>query len=331
MTAKGGPAAKAQAAEEAAEKRKLLSRRILLKTLPKVSVEKPTRPGSAYTLFYKEAFGPTKQRLESTGKFKSVTDCVKQIANEWNAMSTFQRQAYVKKAEEAKAKYEKDYAEYLAKLTPQDYLILKKVSETRKSLGLSTTKPPTDPNKPKKAPTPFVVFVKHFYAQTPTKQKDIIGVPYDKVTPNQRTKLISDAWKSMDDKAKAPFVAEAAKLKKEYDSALAASPVDPKVDAIKKIMKDLVKDARVSVQPKKKRKKTVRAKVIRKPRPVSRVLPKAESARSTARKSSSKPRIRAKATTSTSTKESAAPKVDAASVKKSAASSPAVTKNQKRV
>ena len=72
-----------------------------------------------------------------------------------------------------------------------------------------------DPNKPKRAPSAFFVFMEEFrkeFKEKNPKNKSVAAVG----------KAAGDRWKSLSDADKAPYVAKANKLKGEYNKAIAA-------------------------------------------------------------------------------------------------------------
>jgi hypothetical protein len=72
-----------------------------------------------------------------------------------------------------------------------------------------------DPNKPKRAPSAFFVFMDEFrkeFKEKNPKNKSVAAVG----------KAAGDRWKSLTDADKAPYVAKANKLKLEYNKAIAA-------------------------------------------------------------------------------------------------------------
>nr|XP_051199732.1 HMG1/2-like protein isoform X1 [Lolium perenne] len=77
------------------------------------------------------------------------------------------------------------------------------------------SKPAKDPNKPKRAPSAFFVFMgefrKEFNEKNP-KNKSVAAVG----------KAAGERWKSLSESDKAPYVAKANKLKGEYNKAIAA-------------------------------------------------------------------------------------------------------------
>ena len=72
-----------------------------------------------------------------------------------------------------------------------------------------------DPNKPKRAPSAFFVFMEEFrkeFKEKNPKNKSVAAVG----------KAAGDRWKSLTEADKAPYVAKANKLKAEYNKAIAA-------------------------------------------------------------------------------------------------------------
>ncbi|KAJ8771085.1 hypothetical protein K2173_023410 [Erythroxylum novogranatense] len=91
-----------------------------------------------------------------------------------------------------------------------DARLKKKGAGTRKA-----TKKVKDPNKPKRPPSAFFVFMEEFRQQYKEKHptnKSVAAVG----------KAGGDKWKSMSDAEKAPFVAKAEKRKAEYTKDIAA-------------------------------------------------------------------------------------------------------------
>ncbi|RWW39343.1 hypothetical protein BHE74_00055341 [Ensete ventricosum] len=86
-----------------------------------------------------------------------------------------------------------------------------------------------DPNKPKRPPSAFFVFMDEFRKEFQEKHPE-----------NKKVSVVSkacgDKWKSMSEADKAPYVAKAAKRKAEYEKSMAsynrkqASPVEEVVE-----------------------------------------------------------------------------------------------------
>ncbi|XP_051200283.1 DNA-binding protein MNB1B-like isoform X2 [Lolium perenne] len=77
------------------------------------------------------------------------------------------------------------------------------------------TKPAKDPNKPKRAPSAFFVFMDEFrkeFKEKNPKNKSVAAVG----------KAAGERWKSLSESDKAPYVAKANKLKGDYNKAIAA-------------------------------------------------------------------------------------------------------------
>ncbi|KAM0827016.1 hypothetical protein ACQ4PT_068472 [Festuca glaucescens] len=77
------------------------------------------------------------------------------------------------------------------------------------------SKPAKDPNKPKRAPSAFFVFMDEFrkeFKEKNPKNKSVAAVG----------KAAGERWKSLSESDKAPYVAKANKLKGEYNKAIAA-------------------------------------------------------------------------------------------------------------
>ncbi|PKA66394.1 DNA-binding protein MNB1B [Apostasia shenzhenica] len=94
-------------------------------------------------------------------------------------------------------------------------LATKKSVDTKKKAGGAKGKGGKDPNKPKRPPSAFFVFMeqfrKEFKEKNPrNKQVSVVG------------KAGGDKWKSLSDSEKAPYFAKAEKLKAEYQKKVKA-------------------------------------------------------------------------------------------------------------
>uniref|UniRef100_A0ACD5ZHG7 Uncharacterized protein n=1 Tax=Avena sativa TaxID=4498 RepID=A0ACD5ZHG7_AVESA len=89
------------------------------------------------------------------------------------------------------------------------------------------SKPTKDPNKPKRAPSAFFVFMDEFrkeFKEKNPKNKSVAAVG----------KAAGERWKSLSESDKAPYVAKANKLKGEYNKAIAAYNKGESTAAVKK-------------------------------------------------------------------------------------------------
>jgi hypothetical protein len=89
------------------------------------------------------------------------------------------------------------------------------------------SKPAKDPNKPKRAPSAFFVFMDEFrkeFKEKNPKNKSVAAVG----------KAAGERWKSLSETDKAPYVAKANKLKGEYNKAIAAYNKGESTAAVKK-------------------------------------------------------------------------------------------------
>ena len=98
-------------------------------------------------------------------------------------------------------------------------LAARKGAETKPKRTATKGKAGKDPNKPKRPPSAFFVFMEQFRKEFKEK--------------NPKNKLVSvvgkaggDKWKSLSESEKAPYVAKAEKLKAEYQKKLKAYDAD---------------------------------------------------------------------------------------------------------
>ncbi|XP_074373023.1 HMG1/2-like protein [Apium graveolens] len=87
--------------------------------------------------------------------------------------------------------------------------------DERLSVKQSKGKKVKDPNKPKRAPSAFFVFMEGFRKQFKEENPNVKGVA-------AMGKAGGDRWRSMSDDEKAPFVRTAEQRKKEYEKKMRA-------------------------------------------------------------------------------------------------------------
>lgn len=90
-----------------------------------------------------------------------------------------------------------------------------KEQKARKRQAKKDRKAKKDPNKPKRAPTAFFIYLEDFRKVYKEQHPDVKGVA-------AVGKACGDRWKEMSDQEKAPYNAKAAQKRADYEKALAS-------------------------------------------------------------------------------------------------------------
>lgn len=93
--------------------------------------------------------------------------------------------------------------------------LLIKEQKARKRQARKARKAKKDPNKPKRAPTAFFIYLEDFRKIYKKEHPDVKGVA-------AVGKACGDKWKEMTDEEKAPYVMKATQKRAEYEKALAS-------------------------------------------------------------------------------------------------------------
>lgn len=90
-----------------------------------------------------------------------------------------------------------------------------KEQNAKKRQARKERKAKKDPNKPKRAPTAFFIYLEDFRKLYKEQHPEVKGVA-------AVGKACGDKWKEMSEQEKAPYVAKAARKRAEYEKALAS-------------------------------------------------------------------------------------------------------------
>lgn len=179
---------------------------VIKKGVPKTEREKklkdpnaPKRPLSAFILFSMDQRNSIKLN-NPEAKNKDVSSL---LGVAWKTLSDKKKEKYVKQAQRLKEEYEEAKKNYAR---PEDEELAKLPINWRRGSKLK------DPNAPKQPKNAF-----QFYCKA---QRDSVKAENPDVKGPEITKLLGQAWKSLSEKAKKPYLKEAKKAKDEYDSAL---------------------------------------------------------------------------------------------------------------
>ncbi|TPX66059.1 hypothetical protein SpCBS45565_g04690 [Spizellomyces sp. 'palustris'] len=229
-----------------------------LKALPEPSVTPPKKPTPAYILFA----SAQSQILSKDSAFANrdyrakLTAISREISSRWERLPESEKKQYHAQVEKAKAQYERDYKNYLAKRTPADVLLEKKAYKLKKAIkpDRATAKPPRDANAPKAPLTSYVRFFKDVYSMSPSKQEEVIGRSTAGISPQEVSKLVAAAYKSLPESEKKKYQTAYATEAEAYKKKVAVYKRSNGIDAARAKMERAIHRA---TSPKKVQKKKV--------------------------------------------------------------------------
>ena len=170
--------------------------------------EQPKKPaGGAFGQFMNEKRAEFTKQLQG----QPASEVSRHVVSTWKAMSEADKAPYQKKFEDAKAKYAKDFAAFIAAGGVKKKGTMALRAEKRKARAAKQAK--KDPLKPKKpAGGAYGCFLaKH----RPAFIKECLGQPVTVVT-----KLASAKWKALSEAERAPFEEEYKTKRKAYFEAM---------------------------------------------------------------------------------------------------------------
>jgi len=156
----------------------------------------PKRPMSAYFFFVADQREEAKKRGEHISR---VAEWTKEVSGKWRELTDAQKKPFEAKAGKDKERYNAAMANY----TP--------TGNFKKRGG----KADKDPNKPKRAPSAYFMFLDTFRAKNKSKythqggHKDLI-------------RAAGAAWNDLSDEEKAPYQKKHEEAKVKYEAAMAA-------------------------------------------------------------------------------------------------------------
>ncbi|KAJ3243256.1 hypothetical protein HK104_008149, partial [Borealophlyctis nickersoniae] len=219
-----------------------------LKALGTPQVTPPKRPLSAYLLFVQQ-----ERQNDPDLRRGRAAEHTKEIAKRWNGLSDAQKAVFKQKAETAKQHYGRAYATYLSNRTSTDVLVEKKAAHLKKLINPTKkhAKVATDPSRPKRPLSGYLLLVTETLAAPPSKQKRVVGESLEGVTPQERMAKIAKAWGRMSKEDQEPYLSRSQKAFAAYRAQKVAYDAENGVtDARKEMVKAL--NAAVAVGRKKK-------------------------------------------------------------------------------
>jgi len=160
----------------------------------------PKRPSSSYMLW----LNANRAKItKSLGKDAGVTDVAKEGGKQWNAVAAGTKNKYTTEADKLKKTYEKDLAAFI------------KAGGELKARKSKKEKKVKDPNRPKRAPSAYMLWL------TDSRAKIVKSLPKGAAV-TEVMKAASPLWKKLTAKAKEPHVKKAEKASADYKKAMEA-------------------------------------------------------------------------------------------------------------
>jgi len=175
--------------------------------------EEPKRPANAYWLFLAE----NREALTKEAGSNSGPAVGKVAGAKWKAMTEAAKAPFEKRAAAAKAQYEKDMEAFKAGGGEVGKRRAEKAEAKGKRDAKRARKAAIDPNKPKKPPSGYWLWLADNRAALMVEVEKKTG----KKNVAEVAKLGGQRFKALTEKAKAPFEKKAAELKKKYDEEMA--------------------------------------------------------------------------------------------------------------
>ena len=158
----------------------------------------PKRFKSAFIIFSAEKHREIKKKLEEEGRPEKTTDIAKLVSESWKQLSPEDREEWELKAEQDRARYEAEKAQYKGPW---------KIPAHNKR----STKDPSAPKRPMSA---FLAYSNSRRAALKRKNP--------KATNADLSKMLSKSWKELDPTERAVYMNEEAELRAKYKTDMAA-------------------------------------------------------------------------------------------------------------
>jgi hypothetical protein len=163
----------------------------------KSELKPPKQPGSAWQFFFTDQLNAAKAQASSGYKL-NVAEVAKDAGAAYNELAAAEKDVYIKRAADARDGYKKEYAAWLATLSPDE---IKRENEFRagqRKSGKSRKGNLKDPNAPKKPLSAYFLFLKAIRsnksltklvfedASATTMQSTLAALRWRNFTPEQK-------------------------------------------------------------------------------------------------------------------------------------------------
>jgi len=179
---------------------------------PKTDPKKPKRAISAYNYYVQE----NRANINKQNQDKKFSEISKMMGDTWRNLTETERTPYALKAQEDKKRYEMEMKNYVPPVPSSS-----ESSDSDSSSSEEVKKPPRkkakrDPNAPKRAPNPYMIF------QNAPDGRPKFRMLYPDLKMHEIAKKMSEKWKTMTDEEKKPYVDQSSKDKERYQREMAA-------------------------------------------------------------------------------------------------------------
>ena len=186
-------------------------RKDTLRSHLKSHLKPPKQSPSAWQIFFTEEL--QKIKAESPGERLNVAHVAKDAGQRYAALPEEERQKYQERSQEAKEGWEKEMAEWRAKLTPEDIKQENMYRSAQRKLGKSRRGNLKDPNAPKKPLSAYFLFLRTIRTDPELSKQILEG---EQETTRQSV-LAAAKWRSLSEAEKQPFLERADKDKAIYE------------------------------------------------------------------------------------------------------------------
>ncbi|KAF7352495.1 hypothetical protein MVEN_01214400 [Mycena venus] len=180
---------------------------------PLKSVLRPPKLApSAWQLYFTDWI--QRQQANSSRKL-NVAQAAKEAGQEYASLTEEEKEPYKRRSQAAKDIRERQLAEYMRTLTPDDIKRENAFRSAQRKAGKSRKSNIKDPNAPKKPLSAYFMFLQRIRA-SPELVREVFG---EETETTKQSVLAAARWRGMTDEERKPFLAQAEQEKMEYEAA----------------------------------------------------------------------------------------------------------------
>ncbi|WFD30761.1 hypothetical protein MSPP1_001785 [Malassezia sp. CBS 17886] len=177
----------------------------------KSRLKPPKQSPSAWQIYFTEELH--KMKAESPDERLNVARVAKDAGQRYASLPEEERQQYVVRSHEAKEAYEKELAEWRAKLTPDDIKQENMFRSAQRKLGKSRRSNLKDPNAPKKPLSAYFLFLRTIRTD-PQLAKEVLDGEHE---TTKQSVLAAAKWRTLAQSEKQPYLDQADRDKANYE------------------------------------------------------------------------------------------------------------------
>ena len=172
----------------------------------------PKLAPSAWQLYFTDWI----QRHQQTSTRKlNVAQAAKEAGQQYAELSAAEKEPYKRKSAALKQERERQNADYMKTLTPDDIKRENAFRTAQRKAGKSRKSNLKDPNAPKKPLSAYFMFLQRIRSD-PVLVKEVFG---DEQETTKQSVLAAAKWRDMSDDERKPFLARAEQEKLDYEAA----------------------------------------------------------------------------------------------------------------